>query len=46
MGKVAEIVGGSGGGRPDMAMAGGKDASKINEAIKKVPEIISSLNQD
>ncbi len=46
VGKVAEIVGGSGGGRPDMAMAGGKDASKINEAIKKIPEIISSLNQD
>jgi alanyl-tRNA synthetase len=46
VGKVAEIVGGSGGGRPDLAMAGGKDASKINEAIKKIPEIISSLNQD
>ncbi len=44
--KVAEIVGGSGGGRPDMAMAGGKDISKIDEAIKKVPEIISSLKQD
>ncbi|MBC8415911.1 MAG: alanine--tRNA ligase, partial [Candidatus Cloacimonetes bacterium] len=44
--KVAENVGGSGGGRPDMAMAGGKDISKIDEAIKKVPEIISSLKQD
>ena len=46
VGKVAEILGGRGGGRPDMAMAGGKDVSKIDEAIKKVPEIISSLNQD
>ena len=44
VGKVAIIVGGSGGGRPDMAMAGGKDASKIDEAIKKIPEIISNLN--
>jgi alanyl-tRNA synthetase len=46
VGKVAEIVGGSGGGRPDMAMAGGKNVSKIDEAIKKIPDIISSLNQD
>ena len=44
--KVAEIVGGSGGGRQNMAMAGGKDSSKIDEAIKKVPEIISSLKQE
>ncbi len=43
VGKVAEIVGGSGGGRPDMAMAGGKDASKINEAIKKIPEILKNF---
>ncbi|RLC52196.1 MAG: alanine--tRNA ligase [Candidatus Cloacimonadota bacterium] len=42
-GKVAEIVGGRGGGRPDMAMAGGKDISKIKEAIKQVPEIIENL---
>ncbi|MCF7794550.1 MAG: alanine--tRNA ligase [Candidatus Cloacimonetes bacterium] len=40
VGKVAELVGGSGGGRPDMAMAGGKDADKINEAMKQVKEII------
>jgi len=43
-GKIAEIVGGKGGGRPDMAMAGGKDISKIEEAIKKVPEIIKGFN--
>lgn len=46
VGKVAEIVGGRGGGKQNMAMAGGKDSSKIDEAIKKVPEIISSLKQD
>ncbi|MCK4699435.1 MAG: alanine--tRNA ligase, partial [Bacteroidales bacterium] len=42
-GKIAEIVGGRGGGRPDMAMAGGKDVGKIDEALKKVPEIIKTL---
>ena len=46
IGKVAELVGGKGGGRPDMAMAGGKKADKILEVIKKVPEIIKSLKQD
>ncbi len=30
---VAPIVGGSGGGRPQMAMAGGKDVAKIGEAL-------------
>jgi alanyl-tRNA synthetase len=42
-GKVAEIVGGRGGGRADMAMAGGKDATKIAAAIKQIPEIIKNL---
>ena len=32
--KVAPVVGGGGGGRPDFAQAGGKDASKIEEAKK------------
>jgi alanyl-tRNA synthetase len=31
--EVAGVVGGGGGGRPDFAQAGGKDASKIDEAI-------------
>ncbi|MFI4859175.1 MAG: alanine--tRNA ligase [Phycisphaerales bacterium JB063] len=30
---VAPVVGGGGGGRPDSARAGGKDATKINEAL-------------
>ena len=34
--EVAPIVGGGGGGRPDMAQAGGKDPSRIQEAIEKV----------
>jgi hypothetical protein len=33
---AATICGGGGGGRPDSAMAGGKDASKIAEAFKAV----------
>ncbi|HKJ27339.1 MAG TPA: alanine--tRNA ligase [Anaerolineales bacterium] len=33
---IAEVVGGSGGGRPDMAQAGGKDAGKLQEALEKV----------
>lgn len=46
IGKVAELVGGKGGGRPDMAMAGGKNADKIIESINKVPGIIRNLKQD
>jgi len=38
--KVAISVGGSGGGRPDLAQAGGKDPSRIGEALKSVYNII------
>jgi len=44
IGEVAKIVNGNGGGRADMAMAGGKDTSKIEEAIKNIPEIIKSIS--
>ena len=30
---AAQLTGGNGGGKPDMAMAGGKDASKVDEAL-------------
>jgi len=36
--EVASICGGGGGGRPDMAQAGAKDAAKIDEALKNVDE--------
>ena len=41
--EVASIVGGGGGGRPDMAQAGGKNPEKIAEAIEKSYEIIENL---
>jgi alanyl-tRNA synthetase len=33
----AKMVGGGGGGRPDLAQAGGKDPAKIDEALAAVP---------
>jgi alanyl-tRNA synthetase len=41
--EIAPIVGGSGGGRPDFAEAGGKDPSKIDELITKTPDLIATL---
>ncbi|MDD4722536.1 MAG: DHHA1 domain-containing protein, partial [Acidaminococcaceae bacterium] len=41
--EVAKIMGGGGGGRPDMAQAGGKDASKMNEAMEKAWNIVENL---
>ena len=41
--EVAKITGGGGGGRPDMAQAGGKEPSKIKEALNAVDEIV--MNQ-
>ncbi len=39
---TAKIVGGKGGGRPDMAQAGGPLADKLSEAIAAVPELVRS----
>ena len=38
--EISTIVGGSGGGRPEMAEAGGKDTSKIGEALNAVSVIV------
>ncbi|MCL5268702.1 MAG: alanine--tRNA ligase [Bacteroidetes bacterium] len=38
--EVARKVGGGGGGRPNFATAGGKDPTKIREAVNSVPEIV------
>ncbi len=38
--QIAKITGGGGGGRPDMAQAGGKDPSLVNQALEKAKELI------
>ncbi|OUM96043.1 MAG: alanine--tRNA ligase [Thermobacillus sp. ZCTH02-B1] len=38
--EVAAVCGGGGGGRPDMAQAGGKDPSKLAEALKRAEELV------
>ena len=43
VGKVAEKVGGKGGGRPDLAEAGGKDAAALDFALADVYTIVESL---
>ena len=42
VGAVAAVTGGKGGGRPDNAMAGGKDAAKITEALAAAKEILAA----
>ena len=41
--QAAAIVGGSGGGRPDLAQAGGKNPEKLDEAIERAPAIVARL---
>jgi len=43
VGAVAKLVGGSGGGKPDIAEAGGKDQSQIDAALKAAPAIVADL---
>jgi len=38
--QLAQITGGNGGGRPDFAQAGGKDASKIDEALVRAKDLV------
>lgn len=40
--EVARVVGGSGGGRPDFAQAGGKDPSRIDQALEKFNELVGA----
>ena len=41
--ETAKIAGGSGGGKPDSAMAGAKDAPKADEALAAVDSIVSAM---
>ncbi len=41
--ELAPIVGGSGGGRPDFAEAGGKDAAKIDDLLFRAGPVLQSL---
>lgn len=41
--EVAKVAGGNGGGKPDMAMAGGKDASKIDDALMRADEFLRNM---
>jgi alanyl-tRNA synthetase len=40
---LAKQVGGSGGGRPDLAEAGGKDTSALKNALQNVPSLLEAL---
>jgi len=39
---IAQVVGGTGGGRPDMAQAGGTDVSKLDEAVESLAQVVAS----
>lgn len=41
--EAAQVAGGNGGGRPDFAQAGGKDADKVEEAVAKAKEVLKTL---
>ena len=43
VGAAAQLTGGKGGGRPDSAMAGVKDISKLSDALAALPEIVGGL---
>ena len=40
---VAMLTGGNGGGKPDVAMAGVKDAAKVGEALAQVPQLVKEM---
>ena len=41
--QLAAKVGGKGGGRPDLAEAGGSDAAGLNAALEATPEVVGAL---
>ena len=43
IGKIASLVDGGGGGKPDMAEAGGKDPSRLSEALEQTYHFVAEL---
>ncbi len=41
--KIASMVGGGGGGRPDSATAGGRDPGKLDEALAAAPDVLKGM---
>ena len=41
--QLAQMVGGGGGGRPEMAQAGGRNAAQLPEALAKVRELLKAM---
>jgi alanyl-tRNA synthetase len=39
--QIAPIIGGTGGGRPDFAQAGGRDASRLDEALERIISLVA-----
>jgi alanyl-tRNA synthetase len=43
--QVAEVTGGSGGGKPEMAQAGGKDKNKLDQALTLVASLVEKVSK-
>ncbi|HLI77165.1 MAG TPA: DHHA1 domain-containing protein, partial [Acidobacteriaceae bacterium] len=43
VGQIAAKVGGKGGGRPDLAEAGGTDVASLDEALRAAPQVVEAL---
>ena len=41
--EIASVVGGKGGGKPDMAMAGGKEPEKLDAALERSYEAVAAM---
>src|SRR5262249_43873576 len=41
--EIAPLVGGKGGGRPDLAQGGGSDVSRLDEVLARVPALVERL---
>jgi hypothetical protein len=46
IGLIAKIAGGGGGGQPNRAQAGGRDAAKVGEAVRAASEILAGMLND